>query len=140
MKRTRYQMLTGLLLCGLFGFSAAGFGAWKELEPVPKGRWGLAAAAVGDTVYAIAGQDDSPKISKVEVFDIARGKWAEGKEIPQGRVRHAAVPFKGKIMSLEEPSMGSLPWEASRNMTPKMTNGQTRQICQPQESLQWWSL
>ena len=97
MKRTRYQMLVGLLLCGLFGFSAAGFGAWRELEPIPTGRWGLAAAAVGDTVYAIAGQDDSPKISKVEAFDIAKGKWEESKEIPQGRVRHAAVTFRGKI-------------------------------------------
>ena len=97
MKRTRYQMLVGLLLCGLFGFSAAGFGAWRELEPIPTGRWGLAAAAVGDTVYAIAGQDDSPKISKVEAFDIAKGKWEESKEIPQGRVRHAVVTFRGKI-------------------------------------------
>ena len=97
MKRARYQMLAGLLLCSLFGFSAPGFGAWRELEPVPTGRWGLAAAAVGDKVYAIAGQDDSPKISKVEVFSIAKGKWDEGKEIPSGRVRHAAVTFKGKI-------------------------------------------
>ena len=97
MKRARYQMLVALLLCGLFGFSAAGFGAWRELEPIPTGRWGLAAAAVGDTVYAIAGQDDSPKISKMEAFDVARGKWEESKEIPQGRVRHAAVTFRGKI-------------------------------------------
>ena len=97
MKRTRYQMLAGLVLCSLFGFSAMGFAAWKALEPIPTGRWGLAAAAVGDTVYAIAGQDDSPKISKVEGFDIPKGKWEERKEIPEGRVRHAAVPFKGKI-------------------------------------------
>ena len=97
MKRARHQMLAGLLLCGLFSFSAVGFAGWGELEPVPTGRWGLAAAAVGGTVYAIAGQDDSPKISKVEAFDIAKGKWEEGKEIPSGRVRHAAAPFKGKI-------------------------------------------
>ena len=97
MKRARYQMLVGLLLCSLFGFSEAGFGAWRELEPIPTGRWGLAAAAAGDTVYAIAGQDDSPKISKVEAFDVAKGKWEERKEIPQGRVRHAAVTFRGKI-------------------------------------------
>ena len=97
MKQARYQMLAGLLLCGLFGFSAMGFAAWKKLEPVPTGRWGLAAAGVGDTVYAIAGQDDSPKISKVEAFDIAKGKWEDRKEIPSGRVRHAAVTFKGKI-------------------------------------------
>ena len=97
MKWARYHMLAGLLLYGLFGFSAAGFGAWKELEAVPTGRWGIAAAAVGDTVYAIAGQDDSPKISKVEAFDTGKGKWEESKEIPQGRVRHAAVAFKGKI-------------------------------------------
>ena len=97
MKRARYQMLMGLLLYGLFGFSAAGFGAWRDLEPIPKGRWGLAAAAVGGTVYAIAGQDDSPKIAKVDAFDIGQGKWEERKEIPQGRVRHAAVAFKKKI-------------------------------------------
>ena len=97
MKRARYQMLAGLVLCSLLGFSAAGFGDWKELRPIPTGRWGLAAAAVGDTVYAIAGQDDSPKISKVEVFDIGLGKWEEGKEIPSGRVQHAVVTFKGKI-------------------------------------------
>lgn len=97
MKRERYQMLAGLLLCGLFGFSAASFAAWREVEAVPTGRWGLAAAGVDDKVYAIAGQDDSPKLSKVEVFDTARGKWEEGKEIPSGRLMHAAVTFKDKI-------------------------------------------
>ena len=97
MKRATYQMLTGLLLYGLFGFSAASLGAWKELERAPTGRWGLAAAGVDDTVYAIAGQDDSPKISKVEAFDTGQGKWEERREIPSGRVRHAAVPFRGKI-------------------------------------------
>ena len=97
MKRAIHPMLAGLLLCGLFGFSAVSFAGWREADPVPTGRWGLAAAAVGDTVYTIAGQDDSPKISKVEVYGIANGKWEEGKEIPSGRVRHAAVTFKGKI-------------------------------------------
>ena len=97
MKQARYQMLVGLLLCGLFGFSAVSLAGWSEVEAVPTGRWGLAATAVGDKVYAIAGQDDSPKLSKVEAFDAARGKWDEGKEIPSGRVRHAAVTFKGKI-------------------------------------------
>ena len=93
----RSIMLAGLLLCGLFGFSVVSFAGWSELEAVPTGRWGLAAAAVDDQVYAIAGQDDSPKISKVEVYDVAGRKWEEGKEIPSGRVRHAAVTFKGKI-------------------------------------------
>lgn len=93
-------ILAVFLLCALFGFSAVSFAGWGELEPVPTGRWGLAAAGVGDTVYAIAGQDDSPKISKVEAFDIAKGKWEERKEIPSGRVRHAAVTFKGKIYVL----------------------------------------
>ena len=97
MKQARYQMLVGLLLCGLFGFSAVSLAGWSEVEAVPTGRWGLAATAVGDKVYAIAGQDDSPKLSKVEVYDVARRKWEEGKEIPSGRVRHAAVTFKGKI-------------------------------------------
>ena len=97
MKRTRYHKLAGLLLCGMFGFSAVSFAGWREAEAVPTGRWGLAAAAVDDKVYAIAGQDDSPKLSKVEVFDTARGKWEEGKEIPSGRVMHAAVTFKDKI-------------------------------------------
>ena len=97
MKQARYQMLVGLLLCGLFGFSAVSLAGWSEVEAVPTGRWGLAATAVGDKVYAIAGQDDSPKLSKVEAFDAARGKWDEGKEIPSGRVMHAAVTFKGKI-------------------------------------------
>ena len=93
----RSIMLVGLLLCGLFGFSAVSLAGWSEVEAVPTGRWGLAATAVGDKVYAIAGQDDSPKLSKVEAFDAARGKWDEGKEIPSGRVMHAAVTFKGKI-------------------------------------------
>lgn len=97
MKRPVYHILAGLVLCGLFGFSTASFAGWKEVEALPTGRWGLAAAAADEMVYAIAGQDDSPQISKVEVFDIARGKWNEGKEIPSGRVMHAAVTFKGKI-------------------------------------------
>ena len=73
----RSIMLVGLLLCGLFGFSAVSLAGWSEVEAVPTGRWGLAATAVGDKVYAIAGQDDSPKLSKVEVYDVARRKWEE---------------------------------------------------------------
>ena len=90
-------ILAGCLLCALFGFSAVSFAGWNEVDPVPTGRWGLAAAAVDEMIYAIAGQDDSPKISKVEVYDVAKGKWDEGKEIPSGRVMHAAVTFNGKI-------------------------------------------
>ena len=124
MKWARYQMLAVLLLCGVFGFSTAGFGAWRKLEPIPTGRWGLAAAAVGDTVYAIAGQDDSPKISRVEAFDAGVGKWEERKEIPNGRVRHAAVAFRGKIYVFGGTFDGIAALESVQEYDPKNNDWQ----------------
>ena len=68
MKRISYQLLAGLTLCGLFSFCLAidSFAGWKELKQLPTHRWGLEIAAVGTKVYAIGGQDDTPRYIKTK--------------------------------------------------------------------------
>ena len=99
MKRTSYQLLAGLTLCGLLSLCVApdSVAGWKKLKPLPTHRWGLEIAAVGTKVYAIGGQDDTPQIHKNEEYDIEKDSWVEKKPIPTGRVRHAAVSVNGKV-------------------------------------------
>lgn len=95
------SVLTGLILCGFFGFSTVSFGGretgWKVLKEMPTGRWGLVTGAVNGKIYAIGGQDETPDVHKMEVYNVKKGTWKDGKKIPTGRIWAAASVVKGKI-------------------------------------------
>ena len=106
----RSIMLAGLLLCGLFGFSAVSFAGWREVEAVPTGRWGLAAAAVDDQVYAIAGQDDSPKTLKSGSVRCRKGQMERGKGDTERSGAARCGHFQGEDLCL----WGNLRWDCRR--------------------------
>ena len=121
MKRTSYQMLAGLILGGLltFCFTTVSAAAWRKLKPMPTHRWGLEIAAVGNKIYAIGGQDDTPQISKNEEYNIDKDSWVEKKPIPTGRVRHAAVTVDGKVYVIGGTRDGIAPIAAVEMYDPK---------------------
>ena len=58
-------LLTGLVACGMFGFSTIAFaGKWEEKAAIGRmgaisgGAWWLGAEAVNGKIYAFGGQDD----------------------------------------------------------------------------------
>jgi hypothetical protein len=61
---------------------------WKSV-PQPFKRRALTAAAAGTKVYVIAGLDEKASGNRVDVLDVATGKWSEGPAIPGERVGFA---------------------------------------------------
>ena len=92
-------VFVGLVLCGLFGFSAVSFaGKWNEKANMQVGRYALATSAVDGKVYAIGGQDNSPQIRPpVEEYDPVSNTWTAKSRIPVGRFQLAASAVRGKI-------------------------------------------
>jgi N-acetylneuraminic acid mutarotase len=63
---------------------------WKEI-PQPFKRRALTAVAVGTKVYAIGGLGLEGAERRVDVLDVATGKWSEGPDLP-GSDRNAFSP------------------------------------------------
>lgn len=61
---------------------------WKSI-PQPFKRRALTAAAVGTRVYVVAGLGESASEKRVDILDVATGKWSEGPAIPGDRVGFA---------------------------------------------------
>lgn len=63
---------------------------WKEI-PQPFKRRALTAAVVGTKVYVIGGLGAEGADKRVDVLDVATGKWSEGPDLP-GSERNAFSP------------------------------------------------
>ena len=103
--RIRYYILTGLIMCGLLGFSTIGFaGEWEEKADMPQigahagGIWGLGASVVDGKIYTIGGQDDLVASGKVvREYDPEKEEWTDKKKLTQGRFRLGAATVRNKI-------------------------------------------
>lgn len=88
-------------------------GSWQELPPMSIARGGATATLVGDRVYVIGGATDThsggplPGTGVVEVFDIGRGRWFRGPDMPTTRHHHAAAAA-GKVIVVVGGRDGSL--------------------------------
>jgi Kelch motif protein len=77
---------------------------WVSLSSMPTGRGGLAAAVVGNAIYAIGGRDatgDAPctgtPLATVERYNISTDTWSTVASLPSPRSDLAAVAHGGKI-------------------------------------------
>ena len=98
-------ILTGLIMCGLLGFSTIGFaGEWEEKPDMPQigahagGIWGLGANVVNEKIYTIGGQDDLVVPGKVvREYDPEKDEWTDKKKLIQGRFRLGTATVRNKI-------------------------------------------
>jgi len=96
-----HRILAGLILLGLFSFSAVSFaGTWELKTNMPTGRFALSTSAVDGKIYAIGGQDNTPTVCQMEEYDTVEDKWTEKKKIPTGRFRLASSAVNGKIYAI----------------------------------------
>lgn len=78
-------------------------GRWQELSPLGTPRAAAAAAAVGGKIYVAGGvtvRHDRGTVSgaaTLEVYDVARNRWARGADMPTPRHHHAAVAVDGVV-------------------------------------------
>jgi DNA-binding CsgD family transcriptional regulator/N-acetylneuraminic acid mutarotase len=97
---------------GVFPTVSSGSSAlrWRTRAQMPTPRTGLAAVAVNDQIYAIAGVSNDGATGKVEVYDPQADAWSAGssKPTPVGFVSAAVVEGKiyvpGGVDELGEPT------------------------------------
>jgi N-acetylneuraminic acid mutarotase len=76
---------------------------WAVLAPMPTGRTGLAAAVVGDTIFAIGGRQNiggpcsGRPLATVERYNIASNTWTTAAPLPARRSDIGAIAHGGKI-------------------------------------------
>ncbi|MEP6860210.1 MAG: kelch repeat-containing protein [Deltaproteobacteria bacterium] len=84
-----------------FEYYQPGASGWHTLAPMPTPRKSLGVAALGASLYAIAGSRYNTTgmrfTSVVEVYDATAHTWSQVTSLPSGRFDHAAVPLGGKI-------------------------------------------
>ncbi len=70
---------------------------WSVLDQGLRDSRSLAAVAIGNKIYAIAGGPATNPVGAVNIFDTADGSWAEGPALPIARSGHAIAVLDGKI-------------------------------------------
>lgn len=88
--------------------------AWTSLAPMPTPRAGLAAAVVGNRLFAIGGRTGATPASgvalaAVEAYDIAAGTWSTVAPLPVAVMDTYAVAHGGKIYVIGGATTGPVP-------------------------------
>ena len=73
---------------------------WRRLTPPPTARGALAAAAVGDRLYAVGGAASGRALATVEVYDFDRARWAAGPDLSVAREHLAVAAAGGAVYAL----------------------------------------
>lgn len=94
---------------------------WRQLAPMPTGRYGLMAAAGTDgLIYAIGGSTKHERaLTKVEAYDPVGKRWHAVAPLPSGRWQGAATTGKdGRIYVLGGYDADSLPTDTMMVFDP----------------------
>lgn len=59
--------------------------SWERLPPAPTARGGVGAAAIGDRLYFIGGEQPSGTFREVEIYSGATRAWSRGPDLPEGK-------------------------------------------------------
>jgi non-specific serine/threonine protein kinase len=73
---------------------------WKELRPMPKARAALAAAVVGDRLYAVGGARGGRALRRVDIYDLTADRWRKGPAMPTASEHLAATAAGGYVYAL----------------------------------------
>ncbi|HEX8647694.1 MAG TPA: kelch repeat-containing protein [Thermoleophilaceae bacterium] len=70
-------------------------GRWKRMAKPPSARAALAAAVVGDRLYAVGGARAGKPLATLEVYDLRRNRWTAGPDMAVAR-EHLAAAASGR--------------------------------------------
>jgi non-specific serine/threonine protein kinase len=80
---------------------------WKRLPKPPSKRGALAAAVVGDRLYAVGGVRDGQPLATLEVYDLRKNRWTTGPDMAVAREHLAATASGGFVYALAGRSAGA---------------------------------
>src|SRR5258708_24379789 len=72
-------------------------GTWTQKTPMPAVRGEVAAAAVGDKLFALGGGVAGKAVARNEEYDPASDRWRERAPLPQPREHLGVAAHAGKI-------------------------------------------
>jgi hypothetical protein len=75
-------------------------GRWKRLANPPSARAALAAAVVGDKLYAVGGARGGAALPTLEVYDLRKNRWTTGPDMAVPREHLAATATGGFVYVL----------------------------------------
>ncbi len=73
----------------------------REITPMPVGRGGHGAVALGGCIYVIGGStNDEDETARMEVFDIASNRWTRKADLPVACCFVPTVAVKGRLYAV----------------------------------------
>src|SRR6516225_11336014 len=81
-------------------------GTWTQKAPMPAVRGEVAAAAVGDKLFALGGGVAGKAVARNEEYDPASDRWRERAPLPQPRDHLGVAALNGKIYTFGAPGGG----------------------------------
>jgi hypothetical protein len=83
---------------GRFFRYSPGTNSWTELAPMPTRRGALAAAVIGDRLYAVGGYSEAlGTLARLEIYDFRSHRWTRGPDMHQPREHLAATALDGSL-------------------------------------------
>ncbi|HEX8744597.1 MAG TPA: kelch repeat-containing protein [Thermoleophilaceae bacterium] len=73
---------------------------WKRLAEPPSARAALAAAVVGDRLYAVGGARGGAALPTLEIYDLRANRWSGGPDMAVAREHLAAAATGGFVYAL----------------------------------------
>jgi N-acetylneuraminic acid mutarotase len=116
----------GIPLDSLYRY-APDTGRWTKLAPMPTARGFLAAAAIGNRVYAIGGvaerttYDSDIQVqpsAALEIYDIASDTWSGGRDLPTPTQHAGAASADGKLYVVGGRRPGDLSVDIAQRYDP----------------------
>src|SRR5262249_56590423 len=75
-------------------------GTWTQKAPMPAVRGEVAAAAIGDKLFALGGGVAGKAVARTEEYDPASDRWRERASLPQPRDHLGVALLDGKSYHL----------------------------------------
>ena len=100
-------------------------GTWTQKAPMPAVRGEVAAAAVGDKLFALGGGVAGKAVPRNEEYDPASNRWRERAPLPQPRDHLGVAVLNGKIYTFGGFTSRCTKGRATScsNMIPRATAG-----------------
>ncbi|WKX93998.1 hypothetical protein Q1695_011341 [Nippostrongylus brasiliensis] len=73
---------------------------WTSAAPLLRARCGLGMATVGDSIYAVGGEDASYTLQSVEIYDVQRNSWRAGPKMQRCRQALGVTALDGIIFAV----------------------------------------
>ena len=73
---------------------------WRRLAPLPGARGGTGAAAIGDRIVSVGGEQPAGTIRTVYSYDISKQRWSRLPDLPTPRHGLGVVAANGRIWTL----------------------------------------